>query len=101
MTYWIIFTNRLCFSIFITRKERKLIVVHLFGSHFPYGLRYPTTFAKFSGTSKAIDGYDNSIVYTDYILGEAFGMAEKASVDAVVYFSDHGEDVVSGLVHNS
>ena len=47
-------------------------------------------FDKFSETSKAIDGYDNSIVYTDYVLGEAFRMAEKASVDAVVFFSDHG-----------
>ena len=82
-------------------EKRKMIVVHLFGSHFPYEFRYPSRFAKFSGSSKAIDGYDNSIAYTDYVLGEAFRMAEKAGVDAVVYFSDHGEDVVSGLAHNS
>jgi len=82
-------------------KERKLIILHLFGSHFPYGKRYPSRFEKFSGTSKSIDGYDNSIAYTDYVLGEAFRLAEEAGVDAVVYFSDHGEDVVSGLAHNS
>ena len=82
-------------------KERKLIILHLFGSHFPYGKRYPEPFEKFSGSSKSIDGYDNSIAYTDYVLGDAFRLAEKADIDAVVYFSDHGEDVVSGLAHNS
>ena len=34
-------------------EKRKLIVVHLFGSHFPYGFRYPSRFAKFSGSSKS------------------------------------------------
>lgn len=81
--------------------SRKLIVLHLMGSHFPYSARYPKAFAKFSGGSKAIDAYDNSIAYVDDLLGRVFRMAERAGVDGVAYFSDHGEDVASGLAHNS
>ncbi len=79
----------------------KLIVLHLMGSHFPYSARYPKAFAKFSGAGKAIDAYDDSIAYVDHLLGRLFRMAERAGVDGVVYFSDHGEDVSSGLAHNS
>ena len=81
--------------------SRKLIVLHLMGSHFPYSARYPPGYAKFSGAGKAIDAYDNSIAYVDHLLGRLFRMAERAGVDGVVYFSDHGEDVPSGLAHNS
>ncbi len=71
---------------------RQLIIMHLMGSHFKYKNRYPHRFNKFG--DQRIDTYDNSILYTDYLLG----MIEKniASADAPVialYTSDHGENM--------
>ncbi|MFP6854221.1 MAG: phosphoethanolamine transferase, partial [Opitutales bacterium] len=81
--------------------SKKLIIVHLMGSHFPYSSRYPPQFDKHHGRGETIDAYDNSIAYTDHFLGKLFRMAEEAGTSATVYFSDHGEDPVAGLGHNS
>jgi glucan phosphoethanolaminetransferase (alkaline phosphatase superfamily) len=85
---------------------RKLIVVHLLGSHAEYQLRYPREFNKFrpSGTDAAEPGelktlmnsYDNSIFFTDHILAELIGFLRKApekSNVSLVYASDHGQAI--------
>jgi glucan phosphoethanolaminetransferase (alkaline phosphatase superfamily) len=71
------------------KTGKKLIVLHLRGSHEPQRDNYPKEYKKFSGGICSDDDYDNSIYYTDAVLGEIFTRLrnEKASV---FYYSDHG-----------
>ena len=69
-------------------SPKKLIVLHINGSH-PYACdKYPPKEAVWEG---GIDEcYDNSIRYTDKIIGQIFELLkDKNSV--LVYFSDHGQ----------
>ena len=69
-------------------SPKKLIVLHINGSH-PYACdKYPPKEAVWEG---GIDEcYDNSIRYTDKIIGQIFEqLKDKNSV--LVYFSDHGQ----------
>lgn len=77
-----------------------LVFLHLNGSHSVYKVRYPESFAFFD-ESNEINAYDNSIRYTDWVLNEVYSLSEKYNVSSVSYFSDHGEDVVRDLSHNS
>lgn len=91
----------------IARPGRKLVVLHTLGSHFDYSLRYPENFEKFSPDRQDIghqglnkknaqisSNYDNSVLYTDYILSEVIERVRLQGRGAVVvYFSDHGEDL--------
>lgn len=74
-------------------QSKKLIILHINGSH-PYACdKYPISEAKWNG---GIDEcYDNSIRYTDKIIGEIFTeLKEKNSV--LLYTSDHGQIKNSG-----
>lgn len=84
--------------------NKQLVVLHTYGSHFDYSMRYPSTFSVFKpdGPIKAdasyrdvlMNAYDNTIVYTDYVLCELIGLLRATGRDAVViYTSDHGEDI--------
>jgi glucan phosphoethanolaminetransferase (alkaline phosphatase superfamily) len=81
-----------------TGKPR-FIGLHLIGSHWAYDQRYPAAFALFHSASESpnqrdLDAYDNSIAYTDWILGQIIEQARALSVPATVtYISDHGEDL--------
>lgn len=87
----------------------KLIAVHLFGSHTRYADRYPPERSRFTAddvmafnhkkwvnkrAAATIAEYDNSILYTDSILGETIRLI-GASPDpyVMIYVSDHGENV--------
>lgn len=86
---------------------QKLIVVHLMGSHLQYENRYPAKFAQFTDQPprpyqtelstrqrNSINAYDNSILYTDYVLNEILSLAHRQTQPTgLVYFSDHGEEV--------
>jgi lipid A ethanolaminephosphotransferase len=90
-----------------------LLVLHIKGSHGPaYYKRYPAAFEKFTPTCKTSDiaacdaeslhnSYDNTIVYTDHVLGEVISLLQKLSdqfATAMLYASDHGESLgESGL----
>ena len=65
---------------------RKLIFLHLFGSHFPYVHRYP------NATEELItDQYAASVRYTNTVLSMILEAAEKSRQSALLlYFSDHG-----------
>lgn len=69
-------------------KEKKLIVLHLYGSHVPCEHRYPETESIFNNKHPD-DFYDNSIHYTDSLLGEIFDSLAQENA-SVMYFSDHG-----------
>ena len=88
------------------KGDKNFFVIHLMGSHSMYNRRYPEEYGKFkekdektknenseSKKAKFIRArYDNSILYTDYVLNEIIKRVEN--MDAIcIYLSDHGEDV--------
>ncbi len=80
-----------------------LVVVHLMGSHWKYEQRYPRAFEQYrNGTNPAVDAYDNSILYTDYVLQHIYSyVSSLPNFQAMVYFSDHGEDIDKELGHEA
>ncbi|HBL7321355.1 phosphoethanolamine transferase [Enterobacter kobei] len=68
---------------------KKVIVLHLYGSHEPSCVRFPANQAVLHGGSEADDCYDNSVRYTDTVMGKMFSMLDN-SRSSVMYFSDHG-----------
>ncbi|HCM9555024.1 TPA: phosphoethanolamine transferase [Enterobacter kobei] len=68
---------------------KKVIVLHLYGSHEPSCVRFPANQAVLHGGSEADDCYDNSVRYTDTLMGKMFSMLDN-SRSSVMYFSDHG-----------
>lgn len=84
-------------------RGNKLIVLHLMGSHSAYSRRYPGAYDKFtdasSGREKLINEYDNSVLYSDFVVDSllnmlsAYSRANRQSNCSAVYLSDHGENV--------
>ena len=83
---------------------RRLIIVQLMGSHTQFHERYPAGFSRFDGVNdecnrgmkaehaKELNEYDNSIAYTDQVLGEMMKLLEKQPSPAfMLYISDHSE----------
>lgn len=65
---------------------KKIIFLHLFGSHFPYIHRYPNASEKLM-----TEQYAASIRYTNTVLSSALKLIENSDQNAVfLYFSDHG-----------
>lgn len=73
----------------LRKPGKKIIVLHLYGSHEPACQRFPVSNTVFSGGSEADDCYDNSVRYTDTLMGTVFRTLEKTR-SSVMYFSDHG-----------
>lgn len=96
-------------------EKNRVLFVHLGGSHSTYAERYPKkTFTRFSGKIErgvlgekaarvpTVNTYDNSVFYNDYVVGSILKLAQKIAQPALVlYMSDHAEDVISRLGHNS
>lgn len=85
-------------------SDNLFVVLHTYGSHFNYHERYPKEFSLFTpdkaeriqASSQNIlrNAYDNSILYTDYLLGEIVDILAKTDAcTSMVYLSDHGEDI--------
>lgn len=91
-------------------SEKKFIIIHTLGSHFRYSYRYPKEFEKFTpnltkglsienstslaNKDKIINSYDNSILYTDYILSKfIFTLKKQNAISYLYYISDHGENL--------
>ena len=83
---------------------KKVMFVHLIGSHSAYTNRYPAEWVFFKDKMpnknlseqghELLNAYDDSIRYTDYVVNEIISMTEKQSgVSYCLYFSDHGEDI--------
>tara|TARA_R110000822_G_scaffold32743_11_gene93791 strand:+ start:1447 stop:3126 length:1680 start_codon:yes stop_codon:yes gene_type:complete len=86
----------------------QLIVLHQLGSHGPgYYRRYPPSFGRFGpecrrddafqcATEALVNSYDNTLLYTDHVLGELVALLEQHSAShdtAMIYVSDHGESL--------
>ncbi len=82
------------------RHAKKVFVIHLMSSHFQYKGRYPHQYDIFKDKTKTKKGrvtaqYNNSILYTDFILKSLITELNKASdLKCLVYFSDHGENLL-------
>lgn len=86
--------------------DKKFIVLHLFGSHQPFSMRYPSDFGSFdysisindllgrTSKEKYVATYDNSVEFTDYFMKKLIEIMEKDNSQSYVMFmSDHGQDV--------
>lgn len=81
--------------------SKKLIILHTIGSHWWYNLHYTKEYEVYKPVlkSKIIayctdeeirNSYDNTILYTDYILSEIIDkLKDKNAV--LIFVSDHGE----------
>ncbi|MGB2579470.1 lipid A ethanolaminephosphotransferase [Elusimicrobium simillimum] len=87
-------------------KKDTFIILHTMGSHGPtYHKRYPDEFKKFTPTCDSADiqkcskeavinTYDNTILYTDYIISSTIDIMDKFPFEGgVLYVSDHGESL--------
>lgn len=98
------------------QDEKKLIIVHMLGTHMKYIYRYPEAFNYFKdnkGVQSALSAdpdkvqwvneYDNAIRYNDHVVYELIDSLKKTSQQQqslLVYFSDHGEDVYETAPHD-
>ena len=92
---------------------RKLIVVHLLGTHMSYQYRYPSTFDRFKDRTGVPAGvrddqvptynsYDNAVLYNDFVVSSL--IKDYAGTDPngfLMYLSDHGEDVFDSAGHST
>ena len=86
-------------------NQKKLIIVHLIGTHMKYAYRYPSSYNHFrddvgiqkglsSDKVETINEYDNAVRYNDHIVFELISRLKKTNQHSLLaYFSDHGEDV--------
>jgi glucan phosphoethanolaminetransferase (alkaline phosphatase superfamily) len=71
----------------VNLKDNNFIVLHMRGSHSPYHKQYPKNFNKFKLT------YDNTVLYTDFVLSQIIKYLKKHSKKPTyfIFTSDHGE----------
>lgn len=88
-------------------SDKILIILHTSTSHGPsYSKKYPPQFAAFQpvcnsvelgkcSTLELMNAYDNTIVYTDYILSKLISDLKglKSYKTAMIFVSDHGESL--------
>lgn len=92
------------------KGKRTFIVLHTYGSHFSYADRYPDFMRDFKNDQydgakrqyrpQLINAYDNSICQTDLLLRRIIEqLAAQGGSAAMVYTSDHGEDIFDDARH--
>jgi heptose-I-phosphate ethanolaminephosphotransferase len=80
--------------------QKKAIFIHVKGSHFEYSRRYPENFDKFKPSTdnfkdKITAEYDNSILYTDWLLSTIIDRLKSSKKPSVLFYSsDHGENMM-------
>ncbi|MGN0941093.1 MAG: phosphoethanolamine transferase [Selenomonadaceae bacterium] len=81
----------------LSKNHKTLLIIHLMGSHMTYKDRYPRKFDKFSDKTdnkNSFSCYDNSVLYNDYVMKSIYNRVKDVpNFKALVYFSDHGEEV--------
>ena len=98
----------------ISTTKNTLIIIHFYGSHFPYKDRYPKEFQKYKTTLPYMIGtekehilkyyteYDNSVYYNDYVISNILNVIKnRGGVSAFMYFSDHAEAIARNRAHTS
>lgn len=92
---------------------RKLIIVHLLGTHINYKYRYPENWNKFDGITAGVpsglstdqresyNDYDNANLFNDHVVASLIKDYKNSQPDGfLLYFSDHGEEVYDTPPHN-
>lgn len=92
-----------------SQAQRIFVTLHQTGSHGPaYFSKYPEAFARFTPECRTVqvakctqeellNAYDNSILYTDYLLADLIAQLERLEADSVLlYVSDHGQSLGEG-----
>jgi len=91
---------------------RKLIVLHLLGTHMKYKYRYPDEYIHFKDNAnlapvlgedkvEVINSYDNAVLYNDFVVASIIKKYQASQQNGfLVYFSDHGEDVYEAPGYN-
>ena len=92
----------------VTPLTNQMVALHIIGSHGPtYFKRYPAEMQRFTPAcnrgdienctdEEIVNVYDNTLVYTDYVLAKTIALLEQYSKQyhvALVYLSDHGESL--------
>ncbi len=99
--------NGLKEQILASKKNKILIVLHTSTSHGPsYNKKYPPQFEEFTpvcqsvelancSQAELINAYDNTIVYTDYILHKTIESLKQLDFfkSTMLFVSDHGESL--------
>jgi len=92
--------------------QKKLIIVHLLGTHMDYRYRYPDAYQHFTdrqGVPAALNDdqvqtynfYDNAVRYNDYVVSSLIKRYSATTPNGfLMYLSDHGEDVYSSGKHD-
>ncbi|RTY96771.1 phosphoethanolamine--lipid A transferase EptA [Flavobacterium sp. GSN2] len=94
-------------QILASKKNKILIVLHTSTSHGPtYSKKYPSEFETFKPVCKSVElancsqtelinAYDNTIVYTDYILANIIKDLKQLTAykSTMIFVSDHGESL--------
>lgn len=82
----------------IPKDGNNFVIIHMYGSHTRYMDRYPAGYPEVHNSTKAsVVQYDTSVKYTDDIMGRIFDYAKKnLNLKALIYTSDHGEDMANG-----
>lgn len=94
-------------QILASTKDKILIILHTSTSHGPtYNKKYPSAFEIFTPVctsvelanctqDELINAYDNTIVYTDYLLANVIETLKELPeyTSSMIYVSDHGESL--------
>jgi glucan phosphoethanolaminetransferase (alkaline phosphatase superfamily) len=105
------------------QQKKMFFVLHTLGSHFNLMSRYPAQFAVFPDGRKSallpgssawvsqaelINAYDNTILYTDYVLSELVSvLRQRPGLKAMLFVPDHGDNLrddargLFGHAHNN
>jgi heptose-I-phosphate ethanolaminephosphotransferase len=80
--------------------QKQAIFIHIKGSHFEYSRRYPDDFKKFKPSTNSVKDkitadYDNSILYTDWLLSSIIDQLKLSKKPSILFYSsDHGENIM-------
>jgi glucan phosphoethanolaminetransferase (alkaline phosphatase superfamily) len=91
-------------QVLLNDSHPKVVLMHTVGTHSDYDDRVPTSFEpayfrssplnRSADAKQTIDAYDRAVRYADWLLGQVISRARNTTQDiAVVYFSDHGDEV--------
>ncbi len=97
-------------EILASEKDKVLVILHTSTSHGPtYNTKYPKEFEVFtpvcqtveaakSNKEELVNAYDNSIVYTDWLIHSAIEILRDIPQrrSCMIYVSDHGESLGEG-----
>lgn len=91
---------------------KKLVVLHTLGNHWNYSHRHPQEFDRWKPSLFGVDkpaytslklkpeinnSYDNSILYTDWLLSQVIGVLKAGpAVASMMYVADHGQTLYDG-----